>query len=140
MDLTETGGRVVSCDWKRNLNKLSATERVRLKSRQGTRTLGLTQADVADPESGLSVKHDGSALGEIVLMGASVMLGYLKDPIATNKCMKENRWFYTCNVSVMHVDGYMEIKDRSKDIIISGSENLSRAINEATVMACPDEY
>ncbi|KAK8983734.1 hypothetical protein V6N11_009522 [Hibiscus sabdariffa] len=84
--LTETGGLVVFCAWKRDWNKLSATEQARLKSRQ---SLGLTEADVVDPESGLNVKHDESTLGEIVLKGASVMLGYLKDPIATNKCMKK---------------------------------------------------
>ncbi|GMI71796.1 hypothetical protein like AT5G16340 [Hibiscus trionum] len=149
--LTETGGLVVSCAWKGEWNKLPLTERARLKSRQGVRTLGLTEADVVDPESGLSVKRDGSTLGEIVLKGASVMLGYFKDPIATNKCMKENGWFYTGDVGVMHADGYMEIKDRSKDVIISGGENLSSvevesvlythpAINEAAVVARPDEY
>ncbi|OMO97428.1 AMP-dependent synthetase/ligase [Corchorus capsularis] len=149
--LTETGGLVVSCAWKRAWNKLPATERARLKSRQGVRTLGLTEADVVDPESGVSVKRDGSTLGEIVLRGACVMLGYLKDPIGTNKCMKENGWFYTGDVGVMHPDGYMEIKDRSKDVIISGGENLSSvevesilyshpAINEAAVVARPDEY
>lgn len=149
--LTETGGLVVSCAWKREWNKLPATERARLKARQGVRTIGMTEADVVDPESGLSVKRDGSTLGEIVLRGASVMLGYLKDPDATNKCMKENGWFYTGDVGVMHSDGYMEIKDRSKDVIISGGENLSSvevesvlynhpAINEAAVVARPDEY
>ncbi|KAH1089584.1 hypothetical protein J1N35_016841 [Gossypium stocksii] len=149
--LTETGGLVVSCAWKREWNKLPATERAMLKARQGVRTIGMTELDVVDPESGLSVKRDGSTLGEIVLRGASVMLGYLKDRNATNKCMKENGWFYTGDVGVMHSDGYIEIKDRSKDVIISGGENLSSvevesvlynhpAINEAAVVARPDEY
>ncbi|KAL4282443.1 hypothetical protein GQ457_16G027520 [Hibiscus cannabinus] len=110
--------RFCCTDW----NKLSATEQARLKSRQGVRTLGLTEADVVDPESGLSVKRDGSTPGEIVLKGASVMLGYLKDPIATNKCMKKTVFWLTTSTPT---DGYMEIKDRSKDVIISGSENLS---------------
>ncbi|KAE8698089.1 putative acyl-activating enzyme 5, peroxisomal [Hibiscus syriacus] len=148
--LTETAGLVVSCAWKRKWNKLPATERARLKSRQGVRTLALTEADVVDPQSGLSVKRDGSTVGEIVLKGASVMLGYFKDPIATEKCMK-NGWFYTGDVGVMHADGYMEIKDRSKDVIISGGENISSvevesvlythpAINEVAVVARPDQY
>ncbi|XP_022722740.1 probable acyl-activating enzyme 5, peroxisomal [Durio zibethinus] len=149
--LTETGGLVVSCAWKREWNKLPATERARLKARQGVRSLGMTEADIVDPESGLVVKRDGSTLGEIVLRGACIMLGYLKDPNGTNKCMKENGWFYTGDVGVMHPDGYMEIKDRSKDVIISGGENLSSvevesilyshpAINEAAVVARPDDY
>ena len=79
------------------------------------------------------------------------MLGYLKDPNGTSKCMKENGWFYTGDVGVMHPDGYTEIRDRSKDVIISGGENLSSvevestlythpAINEAAVVARPDDY
>ncbi|GLT77615.1 hypothetical protein SLA2020_491830 [Shorea laevis] len=149
--LTETGGLVVSCAWKGQWNRLPAAERARLKSRQGVRTIGLTELDVVDPETGLSVKRDGSSLGEVVLKGGSVMLGYLKDPESTQKCMKENGWFYTGDVGVMHPDGYMEIKDRSKDVIISGGENLSSvevesvlytnpAVNEAAVVARPDEF
>ncbi|KAL4386418.1 hypothetical protein GQ457_09G016730 [Hibiscus cannabinus] len=149
--LTETGGLAVSCAWKREWNKFAATERARLKARQGVRTLGMTEADVVDPESGVSVKRDGSTLGEIVLRGACVMLGYLKDPKGTSRCLKEDGWFYTGDVGVIHSDGYLEIKDRSKDVIISGGENLSSvevesvlyahpAINEAAVVARPDEY
>ncbi|KAK8526252.1 hypothetical protein V6N13_017305 [Hibiscus sabdariffa] len=104
-----------------------------------------------DPESGLSVKRDRSTLGEIILKSGSVMLGYLKDPIATNKCMKENKWFYTGDVDIMHADGYLEIKNRSKDIIINGDENLNiievesvlyahPTINETVVVARPNEY
>ncbi|MBA0725129.1 hypothetical protein Golax_021737 [Gossypium laxum] len=149
--LTETGGLVVSCAWKREWNKFPLAERSRLKARQGVRTLTVTEADIVDPESGLSVKRDGSSLGEIVLRGPCIMLGYLKDPNATSKCLKEDGWFYTGDVGVIHPDGYMEIKDRSKDVIISGGENLSSvevesilythpAINEAAVVARPDEY
>ncbi|TYI06230.1 hypothetical protein ES332_A10G143800v1 [Gossypium tomentosum] len=149
--LTETGGLVVSCAWKREWNKFPLAERARLKARQGVRTLTVTEADIVDPESGLSVKRDGSSLGEIVLRGPSIMLGYLKDPNATSNCLKEDGWFYTGDVGVIHPDGYMEIKDRSKDVIISGGENLSSvevesilythpAINEAAVVARPDEY
>ncbi|MBA0570639.1 hypothetical protein Golob_004258 [Gossypium lobatum] len=149
--LTETGGLVVSCAWKREWNMFPLAERSRLKARQGVRTLTVTEADIVDPESGLSVKRDGSSLGEIVLRGPCIMLGYLKDPNATSKCLKEDGWFYTGDVGVIHPDGYMEIKDRSKDVIISGGENLSSvevesilythpAINEAAVVARPDEY
>nr|XP_004231632.1 probable acyl-activating enzyme 6 [Solanum lycopersicum] len=148
--LTETGGLVLSCTWKNHWNKFPANERARLKSRQGVRTVGMAEVDVVDPESGVSVQRDGSTLGEIVLKGACVMLGYFKDPEGTLKCMR-NGWFYTGDVAVMHSDGYLEIKDRSKDVIISGGENLSSvevesvlythpSINEAAVVARPDEF
>lgn len=110
----------------------------------------MVEIDVVDPESGLAVNRDGSALGEVVLRGGCLMLGYLKDPEGTAKCMKPNGWFYTGDVAVMHPDGYLEIKDRSKDVIISGGENLSSvevesvlyahpAVSEAAVVARPDE-
>ncbi|KAI3722943.1 hypothetical protein L2E82_34167 [Cichorium intybus] len=148
--LTETGGLVVACSWKRQWNRLPATERARLKARQGVRTIGMTAVDVVDPESGVSVTRDGLTQGEIVLRGGCVMLGYLKDPESTAKCIR-NRWFYTGDVGVMHPDGYLEIKDRSKDVIISGGENLSSvevesvlylhpAVNEAAVVGRPDEF
>ncbi|KAJ7964369.1 CoA ligase [Quillaja saponaria] len=149
--LTETCGVMISCAWKSQWNRLPATERARLKSRQGVRTIGMTEVDVVDPESGLSVKRDGSSLGEIVLRGGCVMLGYFKDPIGTSKSLKENGWFYTGDVGVMHPDGYLEIKDRSKDVIISGGENISSvevegalythpSVDEAAVVARPDEF
>ncbi|XP_021892037.1 probable acyl-activating enzyme 5, peroxisomal [Carica papaya] len=149
--LTETAGLVVSCAWKEKWNKLPATERARLKARQGVRTVTTTEVDVVDPQSGKSAKRDGLTLGEIVLRGGCLMLGYLKDPAGTAKCMTENGWFFTGDVGVMHPDGYLEIKDRSKDVIISGGENLSSvevesvlysnpAVNEAAVVARPDEY
>ncbi|OVA06236.1 AMP-dependent synthetase/ligase [Macleaya cordata] len=149
--LTETAGLVVSCAWKPEWNRLAATERARLKARQGVRTAATAEIDVLDVDSGLSVKRDGSSLGEVVLRGGTVMLGYFKDPTGTSNCLKENGWFYTGDVGVMHPDGYLEIKDRSKDVIISGGENLSSvevesvlyshpAINEAAVVARPDEF
>ncbi|KAJ4705685.1 AMP-dependent synthetase/ligase [Melia azedarach] len=149
--LTETAGLVVSCAWKSQWNRLPATERARMKSRQGVRTIGFTEVDVLDPESRLSVTHDGESLGEIVFRGGSLMLGYLNDPDGTRKCMTDDGWFYTGDVGVIHPDGYLEIKDRSKDIIISGGENISSvevesvlythpAVNEAAVVARPDEF
>lgn len=149
--LTETGGLVVCCSWKNKWNRLPATERARLKARQGVRTIGMVEIDVIEPETGVSVKRDGATLGEVVLRGGCVMLGYLKDPEGTSKCMRDDGWFYTGDVAVMHPDGYLEIKDRSKDVIISGGENLSSvevesvlymhpAVNEAAVVARPDEF
>ncbi|KAI3870887.1 hypothetical protein MKW92_024385 [Papaver armeniacum] len=137
--LTETAGLVVTCEWKPKWDRLSGDERARLKARQGFERLQL-----------LNVKRDGLSLGEVVLRCGSIMLGYYKDPIGTSKCLKENGWFYTGDVGVIHPDGYLEIRDRSKDVIISGGENLSSvevesvlyshpAINEAAVVARPDE-
>ncbi|KAI5336272.1 hypothetical protein L3X38_015539 [Prunus dulcis] len=149
--LTETGGVVVSCAWKPEWNKYPMTEKAKLKARQGVRTIGMTEVDVVDPDSGSPVKRDGSEIGEIVFKGGCVMLGYFKDPESTAKCLKKNGWFFTGDVGVMHPDGYLEIKDRSKDVIITGGENLSSvevesvlyanpAVNEAAVVAKPDEF
>ncbi|KAH7557096.1 hypothetical protein JRO89_XS11G0045500 [Xanthoceras sorbifolium] len=149
--LTEVAGLMVSCAWKPQWNLLPATDRARLKARQGVKVGASTEVDVVDPVTGASVKRDGSSLGEIVLRGQSIMLGYLKDPVGTRKCLSEDGWFYTGDVGVMHPDGYLEIKDRSKDVIISGGENLSSvevesvlysnpAIDEAAVVARPDDY
>ncbi|KAL1566709.1 2-methylpropanoate--CoA ligase ccl4 [Salvia divinorum] len=149
--MTEVAGVIVSCAWKPNWSRLPAAERARLKARQGVRTLGLTAVDVVEPESGRSLKRDGVTMGEIVVRGGTLMLGYLKNPAATAKCMREDGWLYTGDVGVMHPDGYLEIKDRSKDIIISGGENVSSVevesvlysnpvVNEAAVVARSDEY
>ncbi|KAF4366930.1 probable CoA ligase CCL11 [Cannabis sativa] len=149
--MTEMLGVVVSCAWKKEWNMFPATERARLKSRQGVRTAAMTEVDVVDPNSGVSVKRDGLTMGEIVLKGSCVMLGYLKNSTATAKCIRDGGWFYTGDMAVMHPDGYLEIKDRSKDVIISGGENVSSvevesalyshpAVDEAAVVACPDEY
>ncbi|XVF64468.1 hypothetical protein PTKIN_Ptkin09bG0172200 [Pterospermum kingtungense] len=149
--LTETAGIVVSCAWKPRWDTLGAPERARLRARQGVRTIGLLEMDVVDPESETSVKKDGLSLGEIVVKGGPVMLGYLKDPTATSSCMRGGGWFYTGDVGVVHPDGYLEVKDRSKDVIISGGENISSAevesvlysnvaIKEAAVVARPNEF
>lgn len=149
--LTEVAGVIISCAWKLNWSRLPASDRARLKARQGVRTLGLTAADVVDLRSGESVKRDGVTMGEIVVRGGTLMLGYLKNPVSTAKCMREDGWLYTGDIGVMHPDGYLEIKDRSKDIIISGGENVSSVevesvlysnpmVNEAAVVARPDEY
>ncbi|WVZ87661.1 hypothetical protein U9M48_034267 [Paspalum notatum var. saurae] len=149
--LTETAGLVVCCAWKGEWNRLPASERARLKARQGVRTQGMAEVDIIDGETGRSVPRDGTTMGEIVLRGGCVMLGYLKDDKATKAAIRDNGWFYTGDVGVMHPDGYMEIRDRSKDVIISGGENISSvevesvlynhpAVNEAAVVARPDEF
>lgn len=148
--LTETAGLVITCAWKRKWNSFPVQERAKLKSRQGVRTLAMDSFDIVDSNTGKKVKNDGVELGEVVLRGGCVMLGYLKDKAATEKCIK-NGWFYTGDVGVMHPDGYIEIKDRSKDVIISGGENMSSievesvlymhpGVNEAAVVARPDVF
>jgi len=148
--MTEVIGVIVSCAWKREWDRFPAMEKARMKARQGVRKVGVAEVDVVGP-TGESVKHDGVTVGEIVVKGACVMLGYLKDEIATSQCIKKNGWFYTGDVAVMHEDGYMEIKDRSKDVIISGGENMSSveiegvlymhpAVKEAAVVARPDDF
>ncbi|ESQ34645.1 hypothetical protein EUTSA_v10009822mg [Eutrema salsugineum] len=148
--LTETGGPVVSCAWKPEWNHLGPLERARLKSRQGVRTIGFAEVDVRDRKTGKSVEHDGVSGGEIVFRGSSVMLGYYKDPEGTAACMREDGWFYSGDIGVIHKDGYLEVKDRSKDVIICGGENISSAevetvlytkpvVKEAAVVAKPDK-
>ncbi|CAM8968527.1 unnamed protein product [Rhodiola kirilowii] len=148
--LTETAGLVVTCAWKPKWNRLPASEQARLKSRQGVPTYCLSKIDVINPVTGGSVPRDGASVGEVVLRGGSLMLGYLKDPESTAKAII-NGWFFTGDVGVMHEDGYLEIKDRSKDVIISGGENVSSveiesalfthpSVDEAAVVARPDEF
>ncbi|CAA0813426.1 Probable acyl-activating enzyme 5- peroxisomal [Striga hermonthica] len=148
--LTETGGLVVTCAWKPEWDGLPGEERARMKSRQGVPLAAFSGYDVVDPETGRSMPRDGSTVGEIVLKGGSVMLGYLKDPKGTSGCMKGG-WLYTGDVGVVHEDGYLEVKDRSKDVIICGGENMSSveveavlyghpAVNEAAVVARPSAY
>ncbi|KAJ1273451.1 hypothetical protein BS78_06G281600 [Paspalum vaginatum] len=147
--LTETAGMSVSCTWKAEWDELPAPERARLKARQGVRMPAM-DADVIDGETGLSVPRDGSTMGEVVIRGGYVMLGYLNDDEATDAAIRDDGWFHTGDVGVMHPDGYLEIRDRSKDVIINAGENISSvevesvlyghpAVNEAAVVARPDE-
>ncbi|XP_047168657.1 probable CoA ligase CCL11 isoform X2 [Vigna umbellata] len=149
--MTETLGVVVSCAWKREWDTLPGRERARLLARQGVRTAAVSEVDVVDPASGVSVKRDGVTSGEVVVRGSCVMMGYLKDLEGTRRCVRENGWLYTGDVGVVHGDGYLEIKDRSKDVIISGGENVSSveveavmyahpAVREAAVVGRPDEF
>ncbi|TWI36941.1 acyl-CoA synthetase [Paracoccus sulfuroxidans] len=147
--LTETYGPSVVCEWKDAWDELPPDERSRFKSRQGVKNLTLGELMVADPATLEPVPSDGETIGEIFMRGNIVMKGYLKNPAATAKAF-HGGWFASGDLAVMHPDGYIEIKDRSKDIIISGGENISSievedvlyrhpAVLEAAVVARPDE-
>lgn len=147
--LTEVYGPAVVCDWKPEWDELPAGEQARLKSRQGLPYVVQEGLMVADPDSLAPVPADGETLGEVFMRGNITMKGYLKNPSATAKAFAGG-WFHTGDLGVMHPDGYIELKDRSKDIIISGGENISTievegvlyrhpAVLEAAVVARPDE-
>jgi fatty-acyl-CoA synthase len=147
--LTETYGPAVICAWHEEWDGLPVTEQAELKSRQGVRYPMLEKLVVADPETLEPVPHDGETIGEIMFRGNIVMKGYLKNPEATNKAF-EGGWFHSGDLAVCHEDGYIDIRDRSKDTIISGGENISSieiektlyrhpAILEAAVVARPDQ-
>jgi len=146
--LTESYGPATLCEWQPGWPDLPLDERARLMSRQGVAYPTLGALAVLDIETGSPVPSDGATLGEIALKGNTVMKGYLKNPKATKRAFK-NGWFRTGDLAVRHQDGYIEVKDRSKDIIISGGENISSleleealyrhpAVMEAAVVAKPD--
>lgn len=122
--LTETYGPSVVCAWHDEWNDKSLDDKARLKSRQGVRAPMLDGLMVADPVTMEPVPQDGETMGEIFMQGNLVMKGYLKNPETTEKAF-EGGWFHSGDLAVWHQDGYIEIKDRSKDIIISGGENIS---------------
>ena len=122
--LTETYGPSVACEWKSEWDSESPEQRARLKSRQGVRAPLLDGLMVADPDTLQPVPKDGQTIGEIMMRGNVVMKGYLKNPSATAEAFAGG-WFHSGDLAVWHADGYVEIKDRSKDIIISGGENIS---------------
>lgn len=147
--ITEISGTPVSCAWQGEWDALPSEAQGRLKARQGVRAATLENLCVADPQSLEMVPHDGATSGEILVRGNTVMMGYLKNPNATAKAF-EGGWFHTGDVAVVHPDGYMQITDRSKDIIISGGENISSVeveevlyripgVLNAAVVAQPDE-
>ncbi|PTV58325.1 acyl-CoA synthetase [Pseudomonas putida] len=147
--LTEVYGPVTVCAWHDEWDALSLEERARIKSRQGVRYPTLDGLMVADPQTLQPAPRDGNTLGEIFMRGNTVMKGYLKNPEATAEAFRGG-WFHTGDLAVWHADGYIEIKDRLKDIIISGGENISTievedalykhpAVLEAAVVARPDE-
>jgi fatty-acyl-CoA synthase len=135
--LTETYGPAVQCAWHEEWDALSAAERARLKARQGVRNLAAEGLMVGDPKSRQPVPADGETIGEIFMRGNNVMKGYLKNPTATDEAF-EGGWFASGDLGVMHPDGYIEIKDRLKDIIISGGENISSIEVEDVLFKHPD--
>ncbi|WP_086798877.1 acyl--CoA ligase family protein [Streptomyces caniscabiei] len=146
--LTETFGPAMICDWRPEWNGLDTHRQARLKARQGVGNM-ISCAVRVVAANGADVPRDGASVGEIALRGNNVMLGYLKDPAATEKASPDG-WFRTGDLGVIHPDGYVELRDRSKDVIISGGENIASveveqalcehpAVLEAAVIAVPDE-
>ena len=122
--LTETYGPAVVNDWHESWSDLPPARQAALKSRQGVRYLPLEQLDVLDPETMLPVPRDGQTMGEVMFRGNVVMKGYFRNPKATAEAFSGG-WFHSGDLGVMHPDGYIQLKDRSKDVIISGGENIS---------------
>jgi fatty-acyl-CoA synthase len=122
--LTECYGPAVVNDWHKEWNALSSVEQAEKKARQGVRYGALEALDVLDPETMQPVARDGESLGEVMMRGNVVMKGYLKNKASTDKAF-EGGWFRTGDLGVIYPDGYIQLKDRSKDIIISGGENIS---------------
>ena len=122
--LTETYGPAVVNDWQDHWSKLTQEDQARLKARQGVRYLPLEGLDVLDPITMKPVPRDGKTLGEVMFRGNVVMKGYFKNPKATKEAFSGG-WFHSGDLGVMHPDEYLQLKDRSKDIIISGGENIS---------------
>ncbi|MCO1655701.1 AMP-binding protein [Pseudonocardia sp. S2-4] len=146
--LTETFGPAMICDWRPEWDSLDGDAQARLKARQGVgNMIACTARVIAD--DGSDVPADGTTTGQIALRGNNVMLGYLKDPEATAAAAPDG-WFRTGDIGVVHPDGYVELRDRSKDVIISGGENIASveveqaimdhpAVLEVAVIAVPDE-
>ena len=147
--LTEVYGPVTVCAWREAWNELPLEQQAKIKARQGVRYHMLEALCVADPLTLEPVAKDGETIGEVLMRGNNVMKGYLKNEVATEEALAGG-WYHTGDLAVWHADGYIEIKDRSKDIIISGGENISTievedalyahpAVEEAAVVAKPDE-
>ncbi len=147
--LTECYGPSTVCAWQDDWAKLDLQKRSAKMARQGVNYLTLEAATVMEPETMTPVPADGETMGEIMLRGNTVMKGYLKNPAATAEAFRGG-WFHTGDLAVCHPDGYIEVKDRSKDIIISGGENISSLeveealyrhpkVLEAAVVARPDQ-
>ena len=147
--LTETYGHVVHCAWNKDWDNLADEKRSELKAYQGVRYPHTEMVSVMNPETLEPVPSDGETMGEIMIRGNTVMMGYYKNEEATQESMKSG-WFHSGDLAVMHPSGYIQVKDRSKDIIISGGENISSveieniitkhpAVSLAAVVARPDE-
>ena len=122
--LTESYGPSAICAWQPEWADLPLAGRAALTARQGVAYPTLDRLRVVDPQTMTDVAADGSTIGELMLRGNTLMKGYLNNPAATEAAF-EHGWFHTGDLAVRHPDGYVEIKDRSKDIIISGGENIS---------------
>jgi len=136
-------------DWKQDWDLLDGPQRAQKKARQGVRYHALEDLTVMDPDTMQRVPADGETMGEVMFRGNIVMKGYLKNPKASGEAFRGG-WFHSGDLGVLHPDGYIQLKDRSKDIIISGGENISSievedilykhpAIQAAAVVARPDE-
>ena len=147
--LTETYGPVVVCAWHEEWDSLAIEEQATIKARQGVRYPVLDGLAVMDPKTMEPVPADGATMGEVMMRGNVIMKGYLKNAEATGEAFAGG-WFHSGDLGVLHPDGYIELKDRSKDIIISGGENISTIevesilykhadVLEAAVVARPDE-
>jgi fatty-acyl-CoA synthase len=147
--LTETYGPATVNAWRDEWDSLPLEERAKIKARQGVRYVTLEGLSVRDPDTMEEVPRDGETMGEVMFRGNMVMKGYLKNPTASEAAFKDG-WFHSGDLGVWHTDNYIQLKDRSKDIIISGGENISSIevedilykhphILEAAVVGKPDE-
>ena len=147
--LTETYGPAAVNEWRTGWDALSPSQQAAMKARQGVRYVPLEALDVRDPDTLKAVPWDGESMGEVMFRGNVVMKGYLKNKSATEKAFAGG-WFHSGDLGVMHRDGYIQLKDRSKDLIISGGENISSievedalykhpAVGAAAVVAKPDD-
>ena len=134
--LTETYGHITQCAWNDEWNSYDEDKQNEIRARQGVRYPNTEDAMVINPETMKPVPKDGKSMGEIMIRGNIVMKGYFKDKEATEKAMA-NGWFHSGDLAVMHPDGYIKIQDRSKDIIISGGENISSIEIENTLAKHP---
>ncbi|HJV27685.1 MAG TPA: AMP-binding protein [Aromatoleum sp.] len=134
--ITEISGTPISCAWHDEWDDLPAEQQARLKARQGVRAAALENMSVADSQTLETVIADSKTTGELLVRGNTVMMGYLKNPEATEKAFAGG-WFHTGDVAVVHPDGYMQITDRSKDVIISGGENISSVEVEEVIYSMP---
>ncbi|AZG76796.1 acyl-CoA synthetase [Methylocystis rosea] len=147
--LTETYGPAAVNEWHDDWDSLDSGAQAQMKARQGVRYLVLENLDVIDPDSMQPVPRDGATMGEVMFRGNVVMKGYLKNKSASEKAF-HGGWFHSGDLGVRHPDGYIQLKDRSKDIIISGGENISSIevedalfrhpkVRAAAVVAAPDD-
>ena len=147
--LTETYGHILHCAWNSSWNELSKDKKAEIKAQQGVRYPHTEEVVVLDPKTYEHVPMDGQTIGEIMIRGNTVMKGYYKNNEATEKTMK-NGWFHSGDLAAVHPNGYIQVKDRSKDIIISGGENISsieveniiakhESVSLVAVVAKPDD-